>query len=322
MGMSDSAAGLQPSWAEAIKCVVNEEVLAPMCRKQLLGNGMESHLVKRASFSEIAAMYMDDGKVRCPAAFSLEQFGAILAFFSKHGIEFSAKKSVWPAGTGDYVGVHLDTSDCVASVQQCKAEKYTEALDRVLEAGSVVGRRQLASAVVKLQFVADVAPGMRRLLMPLYESLGDLVVVPEVGDEWGDGGMVGLGSEAVEALVGAKAILACESDLRRRWYPHTNPELAGFWEGKVVDSHEYMDEHSFASHGVPVITGDASGDQGAAHHAGEMLIWEYPPEESAPVQTLWRDFGRFGADFRSILATIYRLLTDCLHTLNRLLTSL
>ena len=63
--------------------------------------------------------------------------------------------------------------------------------------------------------------------MPLYESLGDLVVVPEVGDEWGDGVMVGLGSEAVEALVGVKAILASESDLRRRWYPHTNPELAG-----------------------------------------------------------------------------------------------
>ena len=28
------------TWAEATKCVVNEEVLAPMCRKQLLGNGM------------------------------------------------------------------------------------------------------------------------------------------------------------------------------------------------------------------------------------------------------------------------------------------
>ena len=52
--------------------------------------------------------------------------------------------------------------------------------------------------------------------MPLYESLGDLVVVPEVGGEWGDGVMVGLSSEAVDALVGAKAILASESDLRIR----------------------------------------------------------------------------------------------------------
>ena len=61
----------------------------------------------------------------------------------------------------------------------------------------------MASAVGKLQFVADVAPGMRRLLLPLYEALGDLVVVPEAGDEWGNGVMVGLSREAVEALVGA-----------------------------------------------------------------------------------------------------------------------
>ena len=49
------------------------------------------------------------------------------------------------------MGVHLDTANFVASVQQGKAEKYTEALDRVLEAGSEVVRIQLASAVGKLQ---------------------------------------------------------------------------------------------------------------------------------------------------------------------------
>ena len=71
--------------------MVNAEVLAPMCRVQLLSNGMQPHLVESASFSEIAAMYMDDGKIRFPAAFSLEQveeqFSAVLEFFSRHGIE-------------------------------------------------------------------------------------------------------------------------------------------------------------------------------------------------------------------------------------------
>jgi predicted SprT family Zn-dependent metalloprotease len=46
-----------------------------------------------------------------------------------------------------------------------------------------------------------------------------------------------------------------------------------------------MDEHSYTSNGVPVITGDASGTQGAAHHKGDMLIWEYPQELCAPVQS-------------------------------------
>ena len=80
----------------------------------------------------------------------------------------------------------------------------------------------MASTVGKVQFVADVAPSMRRLLLPLYEALGDLVVVPEARDEWGNGVMVGLGDEAVEACRDAKAILASEIGLRRRWYPHSS----------------------------------------------------------------------------------------------------
>ena len=99
----------------------------------------------------------------------------------------------------------------------------------------------MASAVGTLQFVADVAHGMMRLSLPLYEALGDLVVVPEAGDEWGNGVMVGMSDEAVEALRGAKAILASKGDLGRRWYPHSNPELARFWEGKVLDSHRYLE---------------------------------------------------------------------------------
>ena len=43
----------------------------------------------KASFSEITAMYMDDGKVRCPASFSWEQavvqFGAVLEFLPSMG---------------------------------------------------------------------------------------------------------------------------------------------------------------------------------------------------------------------------------------------
>ena len=60
------------------------------------------------------------------------------------------------------------------------------------------------------------------------------MVFPDARAEWGSGVMVGLSGEAVEALVGAKAILASEGDLRRRWYPHPNPELAGFWEGHTT----------------------------------------------------------------------------------------
>ena len=52
-----------------------------------------------------------------------------------------------------------------------------------------------------------------------------------------------------------------------------------------MDSYSYMDQHSYTSNGIPMITGDASGTQGAAHHKGEMLIWESPTELCAPPQS-------------------------------------
>ena len=82
--------------------------------------------------------------------------------------------------------------------------------------------------------------------------------------------MLWWGEEALEALEEVRKILTDPTELRRRWYPDDCEELAGFWEGQCVDSHEYTDTHSRTSNGIPVITGDASGDQGAAHFEGEL----------------------------------------------------
>ena len=177
---------------------------------------------------------------------------------------------------------------CRAEVQPARAERYDGAVEELLRqamAEGVVKRRTLASVVGKLQFVADVAPGMRQLLQPLYAALGSFAQLPEEGCEWEDYVEVRVGEAARLALGGAQRLLRSEEDLRRRWYPDQNQELAGFWEGQCVDSHQYMDEHSYTSNGVPVITGDASDTQGAAHHKGDMLIWEYPQELCAPVQS-------------------------------------
>ena len=116
MGVSDCP-GYQQQWAGAIKWVVNEQVLLPLCKEQLLENGMSQEEVGVQSRAEIAAMYMDDGKVRHPACFTLEQanrqFEAVLGFLDKHGIQYYVKKSVWPDEVGSYVGVQLDTTGAV-----------------------------------------------------------------------------------------------------------------------------------------------------------------------------------------------------------------
>ena len=79
-------------------------------------------------------------------------------------------------------------------------------------------------------------------------------------------------------------------------YPNRDPQLAGFWKGAVRDSHAEMDASHRAADGVVVITGDASGDQGAAvtvvrpEDGERRAVWHYGPEESAPQQSSnWRE---------------------------------
>ena len=65
--------GLQQGWANSIKEVVNRLVLLPLGRAQLIANGMSEHQeVLEMDMPEIAAMYVDDGKLRHPAAFTLQ----------------------------------------------------------------------------------------------------------------------------------------------------------------------------------------------------------------------------------------------------------
>ena len=163
MGVSGSPPSYQHQWASAIKWVVNERVLVPMCRQHLEHNGLEWEVVDEMSVSSLAAMYVDDGKTRHPACYTLQQaeqqFAAVPEFLGRHGIQYSAKKTVWSNEQGDYVGVGLDTVRCEASVQPGRADKYHTAIEELLDeddSAGVVGRASLASTVGKLQFTADV----------------------------------------------------------------------------------------------------------------------------------------------------------------------
>ena len=297
MGSHDCP-GLQQGWANSIKEVVNRLVLLPLGRAQLIANGVSEREVLDMDMPEIAAMYVDDGKLRHPAAFTLQQaqqqFAAVLAFFDEHGLQYSEKKNVWPARQGDYVGVALDTDTCVASVTEAKAARYGAALDELVEEAlgrGDVSRRALASVIGKLVWAGEVAPELRVLLAPCYWDLRAFTEAPVLGAEWDPAVRVRLGADAVAALRRARAVLDDRRRLRRRWYPHADRRLAGFWKGQVVDSHAYMDQHHRTSHGVTVCTGDASGDQGATVTMldpleGELReVWHYSPEESAPQQS-------------------------------------
>ena len=192
MGVQDSP-GYQQDWAEGIKWVVNDKVLLPLCRKHLRDNGFEERVILEMDSAGIAAFYMDDACVRSAKCFTLEQaheqFAAVLAFLTKHGIQFSEKKNVWPSEKGNYVGVALDTVLCEAFLQKERAVRYVAALDEVVSAVRLAGkvqRRLFASLLGKLQFTSDVARGLRVLLQPLYVTLMAFDTEPGQGCEWED----------------------------------------------------------------------------------------------------------------------------------------
>ena len=284
--------------AEVPVALSRREGAAPSARpaeRRLVGGG--------SAAARVAAMYVDDGKTHHAACFTKQQadaqFGAALAFFDQYGLEYSAKKNVWPSEQGEYLGVGLDTEDCVATVTAEKAAKYGRAIRELLEERrrcGDVGRRALASVVGKLMFASDVVPGLRALLAPCYWALQEFVERPEEGCEWEQWVRVHLSAEAVRALEAAAALLDQPGRLRRRFYPNRDPQLAGFWKGVVRDSHGEMDETHRAAEGVVVITGDASGDQGAAvtvvrpEEGERRAVWRYGPEDSAPRQSSnWRE---------------------------------
>lgn len=60
------------------------------------------------------------------------------------------------------------------------------------------------------------------------------------------------------------ALMGNPVNLCKKWYPDTNPELAGFWKGKVDEQLGVLDQSSHTSLGILVYIGDAFGDQGSA----------------------------------------------------------
>lgn len=98
MMSGSTSPGYQQQLAASIKEVVNKGVLRPLVSKYLMGNGIQRQQSKDLEVVDIAAMYMDDGKARHPACFTMEQardqFAAVLWLFDEYGIEYSSRKSL------------------------------------------------------------------------------------------------------------------------------------------------------------------------------------------------------------------------------------
>lgn len=116
MGGSDSP-GYPQQWAASIREVANTVVRRPVANKHLMGNGVSQQQLEDLEVLKIAVMYMDDGKTRNPACFTLEQarehfFQRCCVLVTSMELNTVKKQSVWPGEPGSPVGVTLCIDAC------------------------------------------------------------------------------------------------------------------------------------------------------------------------------------------------------------------
>ena len=143
-------------------------------------------------------------------------------------------------------------------------------------------RREHAEVIGKLQWIAPVVRGGQGKLSQLYYPLDSFVLGPSKND-WGNDCFVRLDTDATSAYEHWLQVL--ETDFSRRFYPNKDPAQAGFWRGVVPDTHEEIDKTSCTRSGIPVLTGDASGDQAGLFFRDAHRIHAFPKEECTPYKS-------------------------------------
>ena len=294
MGLADSPS-LQQRWMRIIQGMMNSE-LSTLCQQQ---RSARPHSGRDA---EVAATFVDDAHALHPVEYNdtekQQQFDLLIDFLQRYNIVDSPAKREPPQNPKVYVGLEADTHTMTARIHPSRAQRLQQQLqetEQQLQGSTTINRRQLSSIIGKVQFCASVAPQLQAGLGQLYRTRDHIAwsTVPsstrpgstDLSRLWGRSVEVTHSPADQRALQDLQAVLANPAHCERRFYRDSDSEPAGFWTGQTSASHEYMDRHSATEHGVPVYTGDASGDGGAAWCGDLREVWKFAEHECAPHQS-------------------------------------
>jgi hypothetical protein len=295
MGVSDSPA-IQSNWANILQRMLGKHALEPVVQRQR--DASPERLAGATAC--VAGIYVDDAHNVHSSAFTEteagEQFAAVVGFLEKYGVEDSQAKREAPRHLKDFIGFEVDTTLMMVRVQPKRRVLYRQvAIDFLGSHSLVAPRRELATLLGKLQFCAPVAQGLTVLLAPLYDACSDLRLwAGESDTAWAREVMVPFTNPARTALERVVLLLDDARACERRIYSEPTLPLrySGFWTGDVPDTCDSLLATSFTSTGIPVYTGDASGDGGGAHHLDKRLVWRYDAQHCAPHESSnWRELN-------------------------------
>ncbi len=121
---------------------------------------------------------------------SYEQYASVLRVLEDLGLEDKASKRQPPALRLEILGFLVDTVGQTVTVTSARCERLMAEIDAFLaDSGADVGRRDLASLVGQLQWVAQIAQGGQLHLRQCYRARDDFgtEVGPSMREQWGRG---------------------------------------------------------------------------------------------------------------------------------------
>ena len=285
MGLSDSP-GIQAKMMRIFKRMLNDK-LALKCTAQGLSAGA----------ANVAGIFVDDGMQRHGRECTLQQmeeqyneYVLLIEKLSRPGVGpvDSVKKQDWPAPQKVHIGHHVNPQTMSVSVTEERRLKnigVIEDLVKEVEPDGTVGRRKWSSVTGKLQFTAKVVRGMQAQLSTAYEPIYDVKPrgerPPDLQD-WSQRAQIRTNPSHVHALEQAKLLYSDPDNCTRRLYYAEDTDSSAFWEGKVHDTHEHLDNTSRTSRRIPVYTRDASGFAAGVWYQDSSHIHQFPEGQRAP----------------------------------------
>ena len=281
---------VQQRWALIIKDLLNRV-------------GLRYCSGRAADYSGFAVVmgYMDDfacvhAEWLTPAEAD-EQFASVLRVLEDLGLEDKPSKRSPPAMSLEILGFLVDTAEQTVTVTERRCAQLVDEISVFLSSADAdVGRREMASLVGKLQWVAQILQGGQLHLRRAYRARDDFVEPPgeSMRERWGRG-------------VRVWRTAGLLSDLR--WWRRELPRLRGrklflanmtvangFWRGALGETDELLDARDGVSHeDVEVITTDASGYGAGGWWRRRRAAWYLARELRAP---------RKSSNYRELLTVV------------------
>ena len=234
-------------------------------------------------------------------AIARQQYDSVLRVLADIGLEEKASKRSYPDTRIELLGFVINTVEQTVSITENRRDKLLAQIDTFLSTPAAdVGRREVASLIGGLQWVAQIIEGGQLHLRRAYQArdafTSDVSALSLKG-KWGRGIRV-FNTNGLQADLGwwRDALpLAAGKPI----YLSNLSMVNGFWKGALPDSDESIDQRGgFADEEIHVFTTDASGFAGGAWFGDLREAWTFGADVRSPARS---------SNYRELLTAILSL---------------